>query len=96
MGLRITTSRFPTTTNCVPAFKPNRSRTSSGMTTCPLEDMRILAKLSIDRSFPTREIIGYSGGAVNGPKVSPLCKNVVSEDLRVKLLRRGVKKLWSN
>jgi hypothetical protein len=65
IALRITTSRLPTTTNCVPTFNPNRSRISSGMTTCPLDDMRVVAKLSIDTPFLTGKIIGHSGRSVN-------------------------------
>jgi hypothetical protein len=65
IAFRITPSRFPTTTNCVPAFKPNRSRISSGMTTCPLDDIRVVAKLSIDTSFLTSKIISWFRRSVN-------------------------------
>ena len=41
--LKITTSRSATTTNCAPAFSPNRVRISSGMTTCPFEDRVVVA-----------------------------------------------------
>lgn len=67
MALRITTSRFPMTTNCVPAFNPRRPRISSGMTTCPLEDMQVVAKLSMDASFLTGKIIDYSNKTVKEP-----------------------------
>src|SRR5665648_1183076 len=44
---RTTVSPDPMTTNCAPGFRPRRSRTSSGMTTCPLDDSFVGDKASI-------------------------------------------------
>src|SRR6476469_3230319 len=41
--LKITTSLSPSTTNCAPALSPRRTRISSGMTTCPLDDRVVVA-----------------------------------------------------
>src|SRR5206468_1038238 len=45
--LRITTSPSPMTTNCTPASRPRAFRTSSGMTTCPLDESLVVATAAI-------------------------------------------------
>src|SRR5229473_3732153 len=43
MTLRITASPWPMTTNWSPSLSPRSLRTSSGMTTCPLDDSFVVA-----------------------------------------------------
>ena len=57
MALRMTTSRSPTTTNWVPVRSFKRVRTSSGITTCPLEDIRVVESIDPFASFLTSKII---------------------------------------
>ena len=47
---RITTSPSPTTTNCDPADRFMRFRSSSGMTTCPFDDIFVVATAIITHS----------------------------------------------
>ena len=51
MVLRIMTSSSPMTINRVPDSKPSCWRRDSGMTTYPLEDMRVVATDSIEPPF---------------------------------------------
>jgi hypothetical protein len=53
MAFRMTTSRSPTTTNWVPVRRFKRVRTSSGITTCPLEDIRVVESMDPFASFLT-------------------------------------------
>ena len=50
ISLRITESLFPKTTNCVPDLSPSLLRISSGITTCPLDDILVVDSLSITLS----------------------------------------------
>src|SRR4030042_3723210 len=47
IALRITTSSLPSTTNCDPSFSLSFFRIFSGMTTCPLEDILVVARFGI-------------------------------------------------
>ena len=44
---KMTTSPSPTTINCTPAVRPSRFLTSSGITTCPFEERRVVARASM-------------------------------------------------